>query len=56
VGKPIKQKHPGQLPALETILAESLRKRIREFLAHISSTPSQPPSTMPGAADTPANG
>jgi hypothetical protein len=51
----IQQKHPGRLVALENILAESVRKQIREFLARISTTPSQPPSPMPGAADTPAD-
>jgi hypothetical protein len=52
----IRQKHPGRLVALERILAESVRKQIREFLVRISATPSQPPPTRPGAADTPANG
>jgi hypothetical protein len=52
----IQQKHPGRLVALEHILAESVRKQIREFLVRISATPSQSPPTRPGAADTPANG
>ena len=52
----IQQKHPGRLVALEHILAKSVRKRIREFLVRISATPSQLPSLMSGAADTPANG
>jgi len=52
----IKQKHPGRLTVLEHILAESVRKRIREFLARLSATPSQPPPTTPGAVDTPGNG
>ncbi len=51
----IQQKHPGRLVALEHILAESIRKRIRDFLVRISTPPSQPPSPMPGAADTPAD-
>jgi hypothetical protein len=52
----IRQKHPGRLVVLEHILAESVRKRIWEFLVRISATPNQPPPTRPGAADTPANG
>ena len=50
----MQQKHPGRLVALEHILAESVRKRIREFLVRISATPSHLPS-LSGAADTPAN-
>jgi len=52
----IRQKHPGRLVALEHIAAESVRKQIREFLVRTSTMPSQPPSTMSGAADTSANG
>ena len=51
----IQQKHPGRLVALERILAESVRKRIQEFLVCISTRPGQPPTPMPGAADTPAD-
>jgi phage shock protein A len=52
----IRQKHPGRLQALEQILAESVRKGIREFLARISTMPNQPPPTMPSAADAPTHG
>jgi hypothetical protein len=51
----IQQKHPGRLIPFEHILAESVRKQIREFLARISVPPSLPPTPMPGAADTPAD-
>ena len=52
----IRQKHPGRLQALEQILAESVRKGIREFLARISTIPNLPPPTMPGGADAPTHG
>ena len=51
----LQQKHPGRLVALEHILAESVRKRIQDFLVRISAIPNQPPTPMPGAADTPAD-
>ena len=52
----IRQKHPGRLQALEQILADSVRKGIREFLARISNIPNQPPPTMPSGADAPTHG
>jgi hypothetical protein len=51
----IQQKHPGRLVALEHILEESVRKRIREFLLRISGPSSPPPTPLPAAPDTPAD-
>jgi chromosome segregation ATPase len=51
----IQQKHPGRLVALERILAQSVRTRIREFLLRVSAPPSPPPTSMPGAVNTPAD-
>jgi hypothetical protein len=50
----IQLKHPGRLVALEHILENSVRKRIRDFLVHLSTPPGQPPGP-PGATDTGAD-
>jgi hypothetical protein len=48
----IQQKHPGRLVALERILGDSVRNRIRQFLLHISAPSSQPTTAKLSAPDT----